>query len=193
MKKINSFIVAILLISFQAISAAAPKASWGKCLRRQLAQLLQGATPQAATPIDPQQAEEDLIDAAMKGNVAKVQQLLDAGVNVDVSLYGGTALMHAAGQQHKDMVEMLLDAEADVNATNQMGTTALYMAFAGEFWPSEYHLSDERKAIVDMLLQAGADKDKAEQRARAGGKQGIADFIRDYEPLGGLTKSARKR
>jgi len=189
MKKIKSFILGMFLIAFQTTSAAAPEESWGEFLRRQVAELVQGATPQAATPIDPQQAEEELIDAAeelidaaREGNVAKVQQLLDAGVNVNISLCGGTALMHAAGQKHKDIVEMLLDAGADVNATNQLGATALSSA-----------AFRRRKDIVEILLQAGANKGNVEQRARDGGHQDIADLIRYYEPLGYLTKSAGKR
>jgi ankyrin repeat protein len=135
---------------------------------------------QAAAPMN-WQVNEELIGAVRDSDAIKVKELLGAGADANTALFGGTALMHAASRKNVGIVEMLLEAGADVNAANQLGNTALNSAaFKG------------RTGIVEILLRAGANKGTAEQRARDKGHNDTADFIRDYG-FGGLTKSAGKR
>ncbi len=69
------------------------------------------------------------------------------GGNVDVRGYAQvTALINAAQNGHSDIVRQLLEAGADINATNDFGVTAL-------IWAATKGHSD----IVRQLLEAGAD------------------------------------
>ena len=74
-----------------------------------------------------------LIKAAYDGDVQHVQALLKEGL--DVNMKGGTwdetALNVAAAQGHLDMVKILLDSGADVNAVNKNGESALIGATWG--------------------------------------------------------------
>src|SRR5262249_48329988 len=73
--------------------------------------------------------EEALFDAPRDGDIAAVTRLLDSGVPVDArSRYGATALFFACDKQHTDVVRLLLDRGADVNATD-----TFYKATAFEF------------------------------------------------------------
>lgn len=111
-----------------------------------------------------------LIRAADRGHTEIVQLLLEAGAKVNVqdkdgpvsgparwlarallagedtkTKRGDTALIVAAGRGHVDIVRILLDAGAKVNAKNRDGTTAL---MAAERWGNT--------EIIEMLKQAGA-------------------------------------
>ena len=63
-----------------------------------------------------QDANEDLLEAARKGEVAKVNDLLAKGANVNAkSSYGVTPLGFACRQGNVETVKVLLDHGADLN------------------------------------------------------------------------------
>lgn len=90
---------------------------------------------------------EDLIKAAKKGEVPKVQALLKQGTPVD-SQDGDrkTALWEATRHDKADVVALLIDAKADLNLADKDGITPLLLG-AGR---------DDPKAAL-LLLKAGAD------------------------------------
>ena len=99
----------------------------------------------------------DLLRAAYEGDLAKVERLVRAGVDVNHQSErenGGTALMVAAGQGHGAVVERLVRAGADVNRQDKDGETALVKA-AGP----------GHGAVVERLVRAGADVNR---QGRAG-------------------------
>lgn len=70
-----------------------------------------------------------LFHAVTRGHVSVVQQLLKAGVNVNVRTSDGvTPLMAAAGKGYSDLVKVLLDHGANANAVDGSGSTALKIA-----------------------------------------------------------------
>jgi serine/threonine-protein phosphatase 6 regulatory ankyrin repeat subunit B len=74
---------------------------------------------------------EELLDAARNGNLERVQELLDAGADVNQARDGDewTALMVASFNGHADVVRVLLAApDINVNQTNQWGATAQSLA-----------------------------------------------------------------
>ena len=88
-----------------------------------------------------------LIEAARKGDLKQVQELLDEGVNINSSdKEGQTALMNAARKGMSEVVTMLLEEGIEVNAKDNMGRTALNWA-AGLG-----HME-----VARTLLQKGAD------------------------------------
>ena len=60
---------------------------------------------------------------------------------------GRTALHWASRDGHERMVQMLLDAGADVNAGSEKGVSALQWASASG-----------HQGVIQMLLDAGADE-----------------------------------
>lgn len=60
---------------------------------------------------------EQLWEAARQGQVAEIERLLSAGVDVNAkTAYGGTALAFAAERGHLAAVQLLIDQGADLNA-----------------------------------------------------------------------------
>jgi ankyrin repeat protein len=89
----------------------------------------------------------DLRNAVYDADLAEIESLLDAGI--DVNLRDGeddTALMWAADEGFIDVVRLLLGHGADVNITGGLGWTPLLMA-----------AQTNRVEVVRVLLQAGAD------------------------------------
>ena len=82
----------------------------------------------------PQAAQDDRGDALRRaagaGDVAKVKELLDAGVDVNAAnTYGGTALAFACDRGQTEVVNLLLERGADVNAKDRFyGATPLSWA-----------------------------------------------------------------
>ena len=78
----------------------------------------------------PDYRDTALIWASYKGNRSAVELLLaQPGIKLDVTnIDGDTALMAAAEQGHADIVEMLLQAGANVSITDKRGETATSLA-----------------------------------------------------------------
>jgi len=94
-----------------------------------------------------------LLDAAEKGNLPRIQALLDDDTNVntrDACFF--TPLMNAASNGNLDGVEMLLLAGARVEDSDKGGYTALLLA-----------ASKNHHDVVKRLLAAGADIDHQEK------------------------------
>ena len=90
---------------------------------------------------------QQLIDAAMEGNIERVGALLDQGVTVDFRdgcQY--TPLMWASDGGHRAVAALLLDRGAHVNAENQWGGTPAIKASIGG------HLD-----TLQLLVSRGAD------------------------------------
>ena len=84
--------------------------------------------------------------AAFLGNIEAVKQNLATVVDVNATNVGGdTPLNSAAGNGHKEIVELLISKGADVNAKNAVN--------------KPLHMAAERghKEIVELLIAEGAD------------------------------------
>ena len=98
----------------------------------------------------------DIWEATKSGNIESVKQYLDAGAIVNAKDEDGwIALHYAALEGHKDIVELLIDKGADVNAKNS-GKTSLDWAI----------INDETE-IADLLRNHGG---KTGEELKAEGK-----------------------
>ena len=87
--------------------------------------------------------DDALIEAARKGDTAKVKTLLAEGAEVNhQDQYGYTALIWAANKGHAEVEKHLLAEGADVNLKNKNGKTALSVA--------------TNKEVIQLLKAAGA-------------------------------------
>ena len=97
----------------------------------------------------------DLIDAADNGNIDRVRELLDNGVDPDINRFnlGNTALFWALREGHIDIVRLLLDSGANPNIINSDGETALIEASRENHWDT--HI--ENINFIRLLLDYGSD------------------------------------
>lgn len=101
----------------------------------------------AERPSAEQVVERALMESAFKGELESVQQLVLAGISVNVSDdQEHMPLMWAAYNGHTQVVAFILEQGAEVNARDQSGRTALMYASSGPF-----------KETVELLLQNGAE------------------------------------
>lgn len=84
-----------------------------------------------------------LQDVCQSGNATAVAYLLQVGANPNLTSTGETALFAAVSSDSLECVRLLLDAGADLNATDSDGWTCLF------------HLRSER--VAHYLLEHGAD------------------------------------
>lgn len=103
-----------------------------------------GADPDTALP----GGETPLMTAARTGALASVKALVSRGASVDSKdeRRGQTALMWAAAEGHADVVQALIDADADFGTRVPSGFTPLLFA-----------VREGRIDVVRVLLKAGAD------------------------------------
>ena len=88
-----------------------------------------------------------LIDAADRGDLDKVKQLLAQGANINASNERGvTALIAAAYRNHVPVAQMLIAAGADVNVQDDTQQSAYLIPTADGF-----------VELLDITLAAGAD------------------------------------
>ena len=94
--------------------------------------------------------ETALMKAASEGYDSCVQQLVEAGADVNLSdNEGTTALMHAALAGKDGCLSALLESGADVNRANEKGDTALSLVVLSE--------SENFIKCFEILIAAGAD------------------------------------
>ena len=110
--------------------------------------------PQSPKPPTAKAPDISIHDAAKDGNIKAVKQHLAAGADVDVKdKHGRTSLLMAAWWDHKETVELLIGAGADVNAMPDNGVTPLDLSI--KLNPAE---------ITDLLRKHGG-KTGAELKA----------------------------
>ena len=72
-------------------------------------------------------ADSPLIDAVRRGALDAVRGILDETDNVDVRMGdGSTALQWAVHEQRPEMVDLLLEAGADVTSANRHGVSPVW-------------------------------------------------------------------
>ncbi|XP_078608281.1 uncharacterized protein LOC144880137 isoform X2 [Branchiostoma floridae x Branchiostoma japonicum] len=108
---------------------------------------------EGATNTEDVTTPESLIIAAQEGHMEVVQQLLEAGAELnDTDQDGCTPLYMAASKNHVDVVQQLLKAGAEVDKAKQDGTTPLSTA-----------AQNGHVEVVQQLLKAGAEVNKADE------------------------------
>lgn len=118
---------------------------------------------------------DQLWEAARKGDAVAVKSLLDRGAEVNAKFrYGATALSYAADKGHLEVVKILLERGADVNVrdTFYKTTPLMWAVFKGH------------TAIVQALLDKGAEG--VDQVLMSGSRNGNAEMVRIALAKGGL-------
>lgn len=90
----------------------------------------------------------EIHDAARSGDVARIDQLLKQGVDVNEASSFGTALHFAAMRGHLSAVRVLLNGGADINAVSQALGSPLHVA-----------VRENHAEVAGVLIDAGADLD----------------------------------
>ena len=108
--------------------------------------------------------DKNLFNALAENYPRKVQKAIKAGANVNSTTEiekkeGYTPLMLAIEKQNKEIVKMLIEAKANLNAKTWFKNTPLYIAISPTLF--EYAAKHQNKGlryeIVKMLIEAGAD------------------------------------
>ncbi|HZG52760.1 MAG TPA: ankyrin repeat domain-containing protein [Pyrinomonadaceae bacterium] len=139
--------------------------------------LLSAATH--AAPAAQQDQNEQLFEAARKGDAATVKALLDRGVDVNAKFrYGATALSYASDKGHLEVVKLLLERKAEVNVKDTFyGATPL-------IWAAQ----KGHAKIVEALLASGAEgRDDALQ---IGASEGQLELVKVVLAAGKLNAEA---
>lgn len=122
---------------------------------------------------------EEVLNAARRGDLARLEFLLETDARLDFrDQYGLTAIHMAAIKGHKDVVMLLVEFGADLECTDAEGRTPLHMAVVGGC-----------RDTVEVLLIRGADVSAKCHRgatplqvAEAMGNEIVAQFLLLHQP-----------
>jgi uncharacterized protein len=131
--------------------------------------------------------DEALAQAAMCNDFAASKKLVEAGApldNPDRGEHGWTALMWATNRRHFEIMKLLLNAGANVNAVGKDGTTAVMCTSAGK---------DDDLVALDILCayqpalttkdwRGRTILDEARDRARFSNKTAMQDILHKHYP-----------
>jgi len=133
--------------------------------------------PQEPPDLTDEQIEflNSLFDYAREGKVLALSSAIDQGIPVDLANHNGdTFLILAAYREQATVVDALIERNADVNALNNRGQSALTCA-----------IFMQNEELSRTLLHAGADPDLGPQSARATiaamGLEQMGKFLAAYE------------
>lgn len=92
--------------------------------------------------------------AVNNGDLRQLKNLLDKGVNIDARNFSGgeTAIIVAAGDGNKEIVDLLIRTGADLNSTGNYRNTALMQA-------AEW----DHREVATLLVKNGADINMADE------------------------------
>lgn len=91
--------------------------------------------------------KKEWLEATKSGDLARIQSLIDAGVNINaLDHHGQTALMNSAMHGKYEVARLLVQQGAEFNHTAKYHLTALMLA-----------VINRHKEIVQLLAEAGAD------------------------------------
>jgi hypothetical protein len=122
-----------------------------------------------------QELNNQLWEAARKGDAVTVKALLDRGADVNARFrYGATALSYAADKGHVEVVKILLERGADVNVRDTFYQTT----------PLEWATSKGHAAIIKALLGKGAEG--VDDVLLAGARGGNVELVRIALAQGGV-------
>ena len=126
-------------------------------------------------PLEQQGDEAKLMDAARRGDIEAVKQLLKAGASPNIGDYWrDTPLVEAARQENLELAQILLDAGAVPDAKGR-GYTPLGLA-----------AQNGNVRLAEMLLRAGANPDRKSDNgdtpAHAAARMGKPDVIAALAP-----------
>ena len=117
--------------------------------------------------------QQDIFEAADKGNLARIQKLIEGGMAVDSTNYADwTPLLYAANGGHTAVVRYLLEKGANVNVTVKDGWTPLIRA-----------AFNDHPDVIRVLLEYRADptpQSKDGLTAQGYAKNEAAEVLRNY-------------
>merc|ERR1719473_1629047 len=121
---------------------------------RKVSQKLGGVSPEMLKQLSMiQETSVSLHDAASKGDLAKMQEFLKGGKDVNSKDFKGvTPLGYAVGTDQLSAVKVQIDAKANVNDVDSAGNSAVHFA-AGY----------GRVKVLEHLLGRGANASKVNQ------------------------------
>jgi len=159
MKFLTSALVGLILFPF------------GSGLSQTPASALQAPSPQTTTAS--QDINQQLLEAAERGDKELVESLLAKGADKNAKNKEGSSVLRlAAARGYADLVDILLAAKADVNVKANNGETALIAA------------ADEGHAeIVERLLKAAADPNATDEKGYTALMAAIKGDVREVEAL----------
>ncbi|MFC8275682.1 ankyrin repeat domain-containing protein [Streptomyces sp. NPDC057271] len=116
-------------------------------------------------------SHDRLRQAALRGDILEIEELLAAGVDANVGDASGFTALHLAAQEYQvDAARSLLDGGASVDRKNRFGNTPLFVAVFN---------SRGRGEMIRLLRSKGADPNMENDNGQT--PLGLARLIANYD------------